>query len=50
MQEAHPICQKLKKKILIDPRKDFTKYKGANLNTPNKSEFEILGKVGSKKI
>ena len=43
--------RKLKKKILIDPKgKDFTKYKGANLITPNKSEFEnIMGKVGSKK-
>ena len=36
-------ARKLKKKILIDPKgKDFTKYKGANLITPNKSEFEIL--------
>ena len=44
-------ARKLKKKILIDPKgKDFTKYKGANLITPNKSEFEnIMGKVGSKK-
>ncbi len=44
-------AKKLKKKILIDPKgKDFTKYKGANLITPNKSEFEnIMGKVGSKK-
>ena len=44
-------AKKLKKKILIDPKgKDFTKYKGANLITPNKSEFEIImGKVGSKK-
>ena len=34
-------ARKLKKKILIDPKgKDFTKYKGANLITPNKSEFE----------
>ena len=43
--------RKLKKKILIDPKgKDFTKYKGANLITPNKSEFEnIMGKLGSKK-
>ncbi len=43
-------AKKLKKKILIDPKgKDFTKYKGANLITPNKSEFEnIMGKVGSK--
>ena len=41
----------LKKKILIDPKgKDFTKYKGANLITPNKAEFEnIMGKVGSKR-
>ena len=44
-------ARKLKKKILIDPKgKDFTKYKGANLITPNKSEFEnIMGKVSSKK-
>ena len=44
-------AKKLKKKILIDPKgKDFTKYKGANLITPNKSEFEnIMGKVGSKR-
>ena len=44
-------ARKFKKKILIDPKgKDFTKYKGANLITPNKSEFEnIMGKVGSKK-
>ena len=44
-------ARKLKKKILIDPKgKDFTKYKGANLITPNKSEFEnIMGKLGSKK-
>ncbi len=44
-------ARKLGKKILIDPKgKDFTKYKGANLITPNKSEFEkIMGKVGSKK-
>ena len=44
-------ARKLKKKILIDPKgKDFTKYKGANLITPNKSEFEnIMGKVGSKR-
>ena len=44
-------AKKLKKKILIDPKgKDFTKYKGANLITPNKSEFEnIMGKVDSKK-
>ena len=44
-------ARKLKKKILIDPKgKDFTKYKGANLITPNKSEFEnIMGKVLSKK-
>ena len=44
-------ARKSKKKILIDPKgKDFTKYKGANLITPNKSEFEnIMGKVGSKK-
>ena len=44
-------ARRLKKKILIDPKgKDFTKYKGANLITPNKSEFEnIMGKVGSKK-
>ena len=44
-------AKKLKKKILIDPKgKDFAKYKGANLITPNKSEFEnIMGKVGSKK-
>ena len=43
-------AKKLKKKILIDPKgKDFTKYKGANLITPNKSEFEnIVGKVDSK--
>ena len=44
-------AKKLKKKILIDPKgKDFTKYKGANLITPNKAEFEnIMGKVGSKR-
>ena len=44
-------AKKLKKKILIDPKgKDFTKYKGANLITPNKSEFEnIMGKVNSKR-
>jgi len=44
-------AKKLKKKILIDPKgKDFTKYKGANLITHNKSEFEnIMGKVGSKR-
>ncbi len=44
-------ARKLKKKILIDPKgKDFTKYKGANLITPNKAEFEnIMGKVGSKR-
>ena len=44
-------ARKLGKKILIDPKgKDFTKYKGANLITPNKSEFEkIMGKVSSKK-
>ena len=44
-------AKKLKKKILIDPKgKDFTKYKGANLITPNKSEFEnIMGKVDSKR-
>ena len=44
-------AKKLKKKILIDPKgKDFAKYKGANLITPNKSEFEnIMGKVGSKR-
>ena len=44
-------ARKLGKKILIDPKgKDFTKYKGANLITPNKSEFEkIMGKVGSEK-
>ena len=44
-------AKKLKKKILIDPKgKDFIKYKGANLITPNKSEFEnIMGKVGSKR-
>lgn len=44
-------ARKFKKKILIDPKgKDFTKYKGANLITPNKFEFEnIMGKVGSKK-
>ena len=44
-------ARKLKKKILVDPKgEDFTKYKGANLITPNKSEFEnIMGKVGSKK-
>ena len=44
-------AKKLKKKILIDPKgKDFTKYKGANLITPNKSEFEnIMGRVGSKR-
>ena len=44
-------AKKLKKKILIDPKgKDFTKYKGANLITPNKAEFEIImGKVGSKR-
>ena len=44
-------ARKFRKKILIDPKgKDFTKYKGANLITPNKSEFEkIMGKVGSKK-
>ena len=44
-------ARKLGRKILIDPKgKDFTKYKGANLITPNKSEFEnIMGKVGSKK-
>ena len=44
-------ARKLKKKILIDPKgKDFTKYKGANLITPNKSEFEnIMGRVVSKK-
>lgn len=43
-------AKKLKKKILIDPKgKDFTKYKGANLITPNKAEFEnIMGKVDSK--
>ena len=45
-------ARKLKKKILIDPKgKDFTKYKGANLITPNKSEFEnIMGKVSSKTV
>ena len=44
-------ARKLKKKILIDPKgKDFTKYKGANLITPNKAEFEnIMGKVSSKR-
>ena len=44
-------ARKLKKKILIDPKgKDFEKYKGANLITPNKSEFEnIMGAVDSKK-
>ena len=44
-------ARKLKKKILIDPKgKDFKKYKGANLITPNKAEFEnIMGKVGSKR-
>jgi len=44
-------AKKLKKKILIDPKgKDFTKYKDANLITPNKSEFEnIMGKVNSKR-
>ena len=44
-------AKRLKKKILIDPKgKDFTKYKGANLITPNKAEFEnIMGKVGSKR-
>ena len=44
-------AKKLKKKILIDPKgKDFTKYKDANLITPNKSEFEnIMGKVDSKR-
>ena len=44
-------ARKLKKKILIDPKgKDFTKYKGANLITPNKSEFEnVMGKVDSKR-
>lgn len=44
-------AKKLKKKILIDPKgNDFTKYKGANLITPNKAEFEnIMGKVGSKR-
>ena len=44
-------AKKLKKKILIDPKgKDFTKYKDANLITPNKAEFEnIMGKVGSKR-
>ena len=44
-------AKKLKKKILIDPKgKDFRKYKGANLITPNKAEFEnIMGKVGSKR-
>ena len=44
-------AKKLKKKILIDPKgKDFAKYKGANLITPNKAEFEnIMGKVGSKR-
>ena len=44
-------AKKLKKKILIDPKgKDFTKYKGANLITPNQSEFEnIMGKVDSKR-
>ena len=44
-------AKRLKKKILIDPKgKDFIKYKGANLITPNKAEFEnIMGKVGSKR-
>ena len=44
-------ARKLKKKVLIDPKgKDFSRYKGANLITPNKKEFEdTMGKVHSRK-
>ena len=44
-------ARKLKKKVLIDPKgNDFSKYKGANLITPNKKEFEdTMGKVQSRK-
>ena len=36
--------------VLVDPKgKDFSKYKGADIITPNFSEFEdVVGKVGSE--
>ena len=37
--------------ILIDPKgKDFSKYVGADLITPNLNEFmEVVGKIASEK-
>ncbi len=45
-QDVIKLAKKANKKVLVDPKgKDFTKYKGAYLLTPNKKEAQIATEI-----